>query len=134
MIIEVCADFWHRVQDGNPPDPVTYADAVQRFGKSAAAGAVVASETDIPVVDGLRAVRDEIKRLEALQDDLRGRIIIALGESGDMLVGPDGAALVTYKFGNGRRTFDVKAFEKDHPHLHQEYLKTGEPQRRFLLK
>jgi len=134
MIVEACAAFWQQVQDGNPPDPVTYADAVQRFGKSPAAGAVVASESVFNVVNGLRNVRARIEHLEGEEKELRGQIISALGNAGDVLVDQDGKALVTYKLGNGRRTFDAKAFEKDHPDLYQKYYRIGEAQRRFLLK
>jgi len=134
MIIEACAKFWERVQSGNPPDPVTYADAVQRFGKSPAVGAVVASESVFNVVNGLRHVRARIEHLEGEEKELKGQIIAALGNAGDVLVDQDGKALVTYKLGNGRRTFDAKAFEKDHPDLYQKYYRIGEAQRRFLLK
>ncbi len=134
MIIEVCANFWRRVQEGNPPDPVTYADAVQRYGKSAAVGTVVASQEAMKFVNDLRHVRARIELLEAEEKDLKGMLIAALGEAGDVMVDPDGNPLVTYKLGNGRRTFDVKAFEKDHPVLYGKYLKMGEAQRRFLLK
>jgi predicted phage-related endonuclease len=134
MIIEACAAFWRRVQDGNPPDPISYADAVQRYGSSRAEGVVVASGDAIATVDDLRAVREEIKRLEAIEEELRGRIIITLGDAGDTLALPDGTTLVTYKMGKGRKSFDVKAFQKDHPDLFDRYSKTGEPSRRFLVK
>ncbi|MGH8029807.1 MAG: YqaJ viral recombinase family protein, partial [Arenimonas sp.] len=33
MMIEAEAEFWQRVLAGNPPDPVSYADALQRYGQ-----------------------------------------------------------------------------------------------------
>ena len=134
LIIEACTEFWRRVQDGNPPDPISYADAVQRYGKSRAEGVIIASEEAISTVDELRAVREEIQRLEAIEEELRGKIIITLGDAGDTLALPDGTPLVTYKMTKGRKSFDVKAFQKDHPHLFDRYSKTGEPSRRFLVK
>jgi len=134
LIIDACADFWKRVVDGNPPDPVSYADAVHRFGNSNAEGLVVASESILMDIKALRTVRDRIKIIEADEEYLRGKIIIALGDNGDTLTDPEGKPLITYRLTNGRMVFDYHKLEKDHPHLYQEYLKQTEPQRRFLLK
>ena len=134
MIIEACAKFWERVQTGNPPDPVTYADAVARFGKAAAKGAVVASRLDIEAVNELRAVRSEKTRLEAREEEIRGGLIISLGENGDVLIDSDGSPLITYKLSGGRKMLDSKSLEKEMPDVYQKYLKHGEPSRRFLLK
>jgi predicted phage-related endonuclease len=134
MIIEACAKFWERVQSGNPPDPVTYADAVARFGSLKAEGALIASEEDLGRIHELRDTREIIKGLEDKEEELRGKIIIALGDKGDTRVDVGGNALVTYKLANGRKSFDAKAFEKDQPNLYQKYLKTSEASRRFLVK
>lgn len=134
MIIEACAKFWERVQSGNPPDPVTYADAVARFGSLKAEGAVVADYNVFKDVTDLCNVRAEKATIEAKEEELRGKIIIALGDKGDTLVDDAGNVLVTYKLANGRKSFDSKAFEKDQPNLYQKYLKTSEASRRFLVK
>jgi len=134
MIIEACATFWKRVVDGNPPDPVTYADAVARFGNIKSEGAVIATEEIINAVIDLKKSRDMVKTHEEYEDGLKAQIIIALGEQGDTLVDSAGSSLVTYKLANGRKMFDAKQFEKDQPNLYQKYLKTSEPSKRFLLK
>lgn len=133
-IIEAASVFWQRVQDRNPPDPVSYADAVQRYGRSAAVGNVVARAEVFEAVNSLRFVRDRMKILEAEEEAAKAIIIAALGESGDVLVDESGAALVSYKLGKGRQTFDSKGFGKDHPDLYEKYLRNGEAARRFLLK
>jgi predicted phage-related endonuclease len=133
-IIEAAVIFWKRVQDGNPPDPITYADAVARYGKSIVGGPVFATQDAIEAVNSLRFIRDRKRILEADEEDLKGRIISALGDAGDALVDDDGNTLVTYRIGKGRQTFDAKAFGKDHPDLYEKYLRNGEPSRRFLLK
>jgi len=134
MSIEACAKFWERVQSGNPPDPVTYADAVARFGKSSASGAVIASGNTMIDLDELRSVRQQMKDLAEREEFLKGNIITFIGESGDSIVNESGETLLTYKLTSGRKTFDSKAFQKDHPSLYEKYLKNGEPSRRFLLK
>lgn len=134
MIIEACAKFWERVVSGNPPDPVSYSDAVARFGKSKAEGTVIASDGVFAGVAELKQFIAQRKELEELEEEVKGRIIRFLGDAGDTLVDAGGNALVTYRLAKGRKTFDAKAFEKDHPNLYLKYIKTSEPQRRFLVK
>lgn len=134
MIIEACAVFWKRVEDGNPPDPVTYADAVARFGKVKSEGIVTASQMTEKAIEELKYIKGQITALEADEEAIRGRLITFLGDAGDTLIDSSGNTLLTYKLSKGRSLFDSKAFEKDHPELYQQYLKIGEPSRRFLLK
>lgn len=134
MIIDACAKFWERVVSGNPPEPVSYSDAVARFGKSKAEGAVIASDGALAGVAELKQFIAQRKELEELEEEVKGRIIRFLGDAGDTLVDAGGHALVTYRLANGRKAFDAKAFEKDHPNLYLKYIKTSEPARRFLIK
>lgn len=134
MIIEACAKFWERVQSGNPPDPVTYADAVARFGKIKSDGSIIATTELIEAIAGLKQIRAQIKELEEHEEAWKARIIIALGEQADTLIDSAGQTLVTYKLANGRKLFDSKSLEKEMPEVYQKYLKQSEPARRFLVK
>lgn len=134
MIIDAESDFWQRVIDGNPPDPVSYADAVQRFGRSGAEGLVTAGSDVIGIISDLKKAQAQGKALEAAEEDLKGRLIIFLGDKGNTLISPEGMTLLTYKLGKGRTSFDAKSFEKQYPELYQQFLKQGEPSRRFLVK
>ena len=133
-IIDACATFWARVVEGRPPEPVNYADAVARFGKAKAEGAMVASAGEVAIIDELKAIRAQLDVLKEQDEALKGRLITSLGENADTMVDADGTALLTYKLSAGRKAFDTKAFQADHPNLYQKYLKTGEGSRRFLLK
>lgn len=134
LIIEACKEFWQRVVEGNPPPLVSYADAVQRYGKSGAVGIVLAPDEAVAQVNDLRAVREEIKALEAKEEDLKGKLIITLGNTGDALVDLTGNLLATYKISKGRITVDTKALQEKEPLIYAKFLKVGEPSRRFLLK
>lgn len=134
MITEACREFWQRVVDGNPPEIVTYADASARFGKSAATGIVYASDEAILQAAELKIVKEELKVLEAREEDLKAKIIVALGENGDALVDTNGQTLVTYRLAKGRETFDSKQLKTDDPVLYSKYLTVGIPTRRFLVK
>lgn len=134
MIIDASAAFWARVVDGNPPEPVTYADAVARFGSIKKEGAVQAGPEEAANVVTLQSYREIIADYKEREELVKGKLIIALGERGDTLINNDGSILLTYKLANGRKSFDTKAFEKDYPELYQCYVKVGEPSKRFLLK
>ena len=134
MIIEAAANFWERVQTGNPPEPTTYADAVSRFGRVKSDGSIIATDELLHSIAGLRNIREKIKEFEAAEEETKARIIIALGDQADTLIDSSGAALVTYKLANSRKSFDAKAFEKDDPTTYAKYLKVSDPTRRFLLK
>lgn len=133
-IIEACERFWKRVQAGDPPEPVSYADAVQRYGRSKAAGAVIANGGVVQLVEDLRAVRRRMNELQTEESDFKAEIISYLGDLGDTLVSTDGSTLVTYKLSKGRTTLDVKALQKEMPEIYERFAKTEEPSRRFLLK
>jgi len=134
MIIDAEADFWQRVQEGNPPDVVTYADAVQRYGLNTATGAVVADEDAIKNILALKALQTKIKEMEVIQEEIKGRLITFIGGSGDAIVDADTNYLITYKLAKGKTMFDAKALKKDMPDIYKMYLKTGGATRRFLIK
>ena len=134
LIVDAAATFWQRVVDGNPPDAVTYADAIQRYGRSQTQGAVIASTEDIIRIDELRGVKETIKEQEAIEEELRGKLIITLGDLGDTLIDSSGQTLLTYKLSKGKSMFDAKTLEKELPEIYQKYLKQSEPTRRFLVK
>ena len=134
MIIEAEDEFWQRVIDGNPPEPVTFSDAVARFGKVSAAGDIPATDIDRQRVMELRTVREKLAELGAQEEYLKGKLIISMGEKGDTLITPEGVPLVTYRIAKGRVTIDTKALQKEQPEVYAKYQRIGEPSRKFLLK
>lgn len=133
MIIDAEAVFWQRVIDGNPPEAVTYADAVQRFGHSPAQGVIEVGAGNYKDIQHLKEVRQAKERLELEEEQLKAEFIKLLGEKGDVLA-YQGENLITYKLAKGRETFDTKSFQKEHPELYAQFVKIGEPSRRFLIK
>jgi len=134
MIVEAAVAFWKQVEAGIPPEPTCYADAIARFGKSKAEGVIIASEdivNDIVRLKGIKAMQEDLKTQE---EELKGRVIMALGENGNVLSDPEGNVLVTWKMSKGRTYFDTKAFQEEHPKLYEQYLRNGEGSRRFLIK
>jgi len=134
MIIDTEEAFWKRVQDGNPPDPVTYSDAVARFGKIKCTGAIRAGAGILRGVNLLHEIRNKKAELEEAEEQIKKELISFLGESADTLIDSSGNTILTYKLSAGRKLFDSKTLKKDHPEIYQQYLKTSEPSRRLLLK
>ncbi len=133
MMLDAEASFWSRVQDRIPPEPVTYADAVARFGRASKAASVVATEEIQQEWRYLVKTRAEIAKLEAFADELKGNLTCRMGEN-DTLVDERGNVLVTWKAAKAPARFNSAAFAKDHPDLFKQYSETGTPSRRFLIK
>lgn len=133
MIVDAAADFWSRVQRGDPPEPVTVSDAVARWGRTSKSDIVMADGETIAAVDRIRALRAQIASLEAQEDQARAVVMRALGEC-DTLVDGAGKTIATWKAQAGTKRFDAAAFRAAHPALAAEFTKAGEPGRRFLLR
>lgn len=133
MMIEEEAAFWQKVQNGTPPEPVSLAEAVQKYGQLSIQGGVEASKEIIKAVDRLKAVKESLKGLESEEERLKGEIIIALGERGDTLLS-NGKPLATYKLSKPSERFDTDAFKTVHADLYAQFKKTISGSRRFLLK
>lgn len=132
MIIDGEAEFWRRVQDGNPPEPVSYADVQARFGRRSTAAAVEA-DTDLrDYVRSLHAIKQQMAALKEHEEDFKTRIMLALGEADTLTF--SGLTLATWKAAKAAERFDSKAFREAHPDLYHQFLRAGEPTRRFLLK
>lgn len=133
MLVDAEADFWARVQRGDPPEPVTTADAIARWGRSSRSDLVMADETALQALQTIRAARESIKQAEAIEDAAKAIVMRALGEA-DTLVDGAGKTLCTWKASAAPQRLDTAGLKASHPSLYEQFLKAGEPSRRFLLK
>jgi putative phage-type endonuclease len=134
LMVDEGKRFWDELQKGIEPTPISFSDAVSKFKLSSTVGIVYADAEIIATVEALRGVVEQVKELEAQDDALRAKIVVALGDNGDTLLDATGKTLVTWKMAAGRKTVDTKALEKEEPLIYAKYLKVGDPTRRFLLK
>lgn len=133
MIVEAEAEFWQRVQRGEPPEPVTFADAQARYGRQSVAETVVLPDDLAPSVDRLRAVLAQSKAVEEEIETLKAQLMLTMGER-DTLIDSAGRTLATWKVAKAPQRFDTAAFKAVHPELAAAFTKAGDPSRRFLLK
>jgi putative phage-type endonuclease len=130
-LIDIEGAFWDRVQRGDPPDPVTYADAQKRWPTSSAR--IVQAPAEVfEAVQRLHAAKVRETEAEKEADALQAAICAAMGE-GDVLVYGD-ATLATWKAGKAPLRFNTDAFKAAHPDLYAEFAKPGSASRRFLLR
>ena len=134
MLIDAAIEFWQRVQDGNPPEVITYDDAVERYGKSVSAGDVFATEEVYQAYEDLQKIKRSIKSLEEMEEINKVIICKYMADSYDTVLSPEGKPLVTWKLAKGRSGFDSKAFKTAYPLLYEQFNTTGEPSRRLLIK
>jgi putative phage-type endonuclease len=133
MIIEAEAQFWDCVQKGEPPAPISYADMQARYGRSSTPGSVLATEEVQAAVMRLHDVRTRMAQLEAEEEHYKALVMGALGDK-DTLVDAQGTVMATWKASAPAKRFDSAAFRVMHPDLYEQFVKLGEPSRRFLLK
>lgn len=132
MIIEGEAKFWSDLQSGIAPEPISFADAQARYGRQSTAGEVQASDAVLQAIKHLEVIRADIKRLETMEEEEKAVVMLALGDL-DTLV-HQGKTLATWKASAPAKRFDSKAFQDANPDLYKQFIKTGEPSRRLLIK
>lgn len=133
LIVEQEAEFWKAVQDGTPPNPVTYADMVTRYGRSSRSGTVPASDEVLEAIMSLRRFKVERDELDAEEEAVKSIVLAAFGEF-DTLVDNGGRPVATWKASKAPQRLDAGALREAHPEIYQQFLKVGEPSRRLLLK
>ena len=112
--------FWLRIGEPNPEWPASY-DDIQTMYPSAEANTVdITSHAHL--LSELRDVQFQKKELGVIEDELKAKIAVLLGDSDTGMV--DGNAVVTWKQ-QSRSSFDTKGFSADHPDLVEKYTKSN---------
>lgn len=126
------AEFWNNhVLTGNPPEAVSYSDAVTRF-KQSNGQSVEATPEIAATLDALAEASEKVKEAEKVEEALKGKIMTFMGENEALTV--NGMTRVSWKTSKASERFDSKAFKAAHPDLAAEFTKPGAPSRRFLVK
>lgn len=134
MMVDAEAAFWRTVVDLTPPAPVSFADAVAMYGRSARKDSVTVATHDVlTALASLHATRAHLAEVEAREEEQKAIIMKAMGEH-DTLVDAAGKVLATWKLSAAPKRFDAKALAAAHPDIHAAFLKEGEASRRFLIK
>lgn len=133
MLFDAEAEFWDRVKRGDPPEPVTAADAIARWGRASRAEAVLADDEAMRAIAALQELRVAAEHHDMAVEQWRAVLMRKLGER-DTMVDKAGRTLLTWKASSAPQRFDAAAFRAAHPALAAEFTRAGEPSRRFLIK
>lgn len=112
--------FWLRIGEPNPEWPASYDDIQTTFPE--ARGEVVDITAHAHLLSELRDVQFQKKELGVIEDELKAKIAVLLGDADTGVV--DGEPVVTWK-NQSRSSFDSKGFAKDHPDLADKYNKSS---------
>jgi len=126
-------DFWDKhVVAQVAPAVRTPEEARALFAKDD--GTVVYATPDVEqAVERLRGLKNSIKALEAVEEEVQATVMSYLGAH-SALYGADGSPIVTWKRSKDSTKFDVEAFQIANPAMYAQYLRTREGSRRFLIK
>jgi putative phage-type endonuclease len=121
-LLQQGAAFWELVQSRTEPDPVNYPEAVKKWANSNPALVVQADELLVNDLDAIGDIKSKIKELEAKEDEIKARVLMAMKEA--EILTYQGFKVATCKT-QTRTSFDAKSFEKDYPNLYAQYKKTS---------
>lgn len=112
--------FWLRIGEPNPEWPASYDDIQTMYPDVQANTVDITSHAHL--LSELRDVQFQKKELGVIEDELKAKIAVLLGDSDTGMV--DGTAVVTWKQ-QSRSSFDTKGFSADHPDLVEKYTKAN---------
>ena len=139
-VIARASEWWDRhIVADVPPAPTCDSD-IKRLYPSDNGTVVEANPKSLELIARAIELREQIAALEAeLEGDKKagsigviGSLKAYMGEAQRLVLGADD--LITWKTSKPAQRFDSKAFQAAHPELYPQFLKTGEPVRRFLIK
>ena len=132
-LIELEEEFWRTcIVERKAPLPRTVEEARALFPNDAGT-ALVADTNLILTVDRLKQIKQSIKDLEVVEDQLSAEIQGQLGEH-NTVMSQEGTVLATWKKSKDSKRFDKDSFEKQHPSLYAQFTVSQPGSRRFLVK
>lgn len=131
VLIQQEAELWAAIQTRTPP-AAGHPDDLRAIMKSDDGTSIVATPNIEMDAMQLRAIKDQIAKLEKDEVTLTTRIMTFMGNK-SILDGNNGT-LVTWKQAKNSMKFDAKAFEKALPETYKMYVKEVEGSRMFLVK
>lgn len=132
-LIEIERDFWeNHVLTLNPPlldGSTASTELLKKMYPEAKLPEIELPSESRTLIEALEQINAELKELETKKAEYENRLKAMLGEHE---AGRVGDRIVTWKNIVSNR-FDTKRFEKEHPELYQQYLKTT-AYRKFAIK
>ncbi len=133
MIEEEAGEFWNKnIKERITPEPVNEADVIKLYPKEETGKVAIATDTELEVFNSLKAIKDQIKVLEAEQDMLTEQLKLSMMDA--EVLEFNGAPLATWKYRQGHLRVDGKRLMIEKPDVFTEYAEMTKDSRTFLLK
>lgn len=133
-IIDTGREFWQLVETNTmpaPDDSKACGEALKKLYQHSNGKAIELSIQYNNVIVDYLELKEQIAELESKKRGIENLLKDALGENEK---GSCGEHYVSWKSSKPRETFDSKKFKNDHPEMYTNYIKQGEPSRRFEVK
>jgi len=130
---ERLAKFWKdHVEKRIPPEPITEKDIKTLYPKTNPNEVIEITDENYNKLIELKLIKEKIKELEQKQEDLELQIKLLLQDK--EILTYKGNIVLTWKQYDPVERFDSKSFKEKYPDLYKEFIKIGEPQRKFISK
>jgi hypothetical protein len=126
------AEFWGRIQ-ARSFDPETMGDAARLVYRQDDGNKLIATQSLEHASMQLKALKSQIKDLEAQEEKWQGAIQGYMMEAAE-LVTIDGQVLVTWKTAKGSKRFSAELFRSAMPDIYEQFVVEQSGSRRFLVK
>lgn len=133
LIIKKEAEFWNCVQTETPPMPRTPDEVISLYCTANDGEVAVANEEIEESIEQLTTIKGMVKEYQEKQKQLETKIKVFMQDKG-ILTDRNNRPLATWKNARGAVRFDAKRFAEENEKLYEQYLKTSESSRRFLIK
>lgn len=131
MVIEGEREFWRRVLENDPPEPVSAKDVLMRFPRSKELE-IEATPEIADALEKLSRAKAAIAELDAEIEALEVKVKAYMGEASALTV--RGIIAATWRSAKDGTRFDADAFKVAHPDLFAKFQAARAGARRFLLK
>ncbi len=130
---ERLAKFWlDHVEKRIPPEPITEKDIKTLYPKTNPNEVIEITDENYNKLIELKLIKEKIKELERKQEDLELQFKLLLQDK--EILTYNGKVVLTWKQYDPVERFDTKSFKEKYPDLYKEFIKIGEPQRKFISK
>ncbi len=131
LLIEEEKKFWHLVETRTPPEPRSLSECKVAFPRSERAE-IEASDEIAKTLTTLSKVEKDLSELKELEASLKAQVQ-AYMQANDTLT-LCGQVVATWKSGKPVARLDSVGLKKAMPDIYNQFLKLGDPVRRFTLK
>jgi predicted phage-related endonuclease len=131
-LIKKMAEVWGYCKSGNLPPAQSIEQTKIMFPQSSTAVVTATRQVELAITQ-LRDIKNQIKNLEAAEEQVEVAIRNLMGESQEIRT-VDGQTLVTWKSSKASKRFSADLFKSAMPDIYEQFVVEQPGARRFLVK